>query len=103
MKQKSVFLAFLMMVCCTMASYAQVTATGVVVDATTGEPVIGASVLERGTNNGTITDIDGNFTLEVADGAVLEISYVGFRSQILPASAAMRVVMITTPLAAREP
>ena len=94
MKQKSVFLAFLMMVCCTMASYAQVTATGVVVDATTGEPVIGASVLERGTNNGTITDIDGNFTLEVADGAVLEISYVGFRSQILPASAAMRVVMI---------
>ena len=37
MKQKSVFLAFLLMVCCTMASYAQVTATGVVVDAATGE------------------------------------------------------------------
>ena len=43
------------------------TITGVVVDAT-GEPVIGASVLEVGTTNGTITDVDGNFTIQVPVG-----------------------------------
>ena len=46
---------------------------GVIVDET-GEPVIGASVLEKGTTNGTITDFDGNFMLQVSDGAMLEIS-----------------------------
>lgn len=49
--------------------------TGVVEDAE--GPVIGASVIEKGTNNGTITDIDGNFTLMVPPGATLKISYVG--------------------------
>ena len=91
MKQKSVFLAFLLMVCCTMASYAQVTATGVVVDAATGEPIIGASVLEEGTSNGTITDFDGNFSLPVGNGAKVVISYVGYKSQQLAASANMKV------------
>ena len=47
--------------------------TGVVVDAT-GEPIIGASVLEIGTTNGTITDVDGNFTIQVPVGAKLEVS-----------------------------
>lgn len=42
-----------------------------------GEPVIGASILEKGTTNGTITDFDGNFTLNVAPGATLVISYIG--------------------------
>ena len=46
---------------------------GVVVDAT-GEPIIGASVLEIGTTNGTITDVDGNFTIQVPVGAKLEVS-----------------------------
>ena len=91
MNSKSVFLAFLLMVCCTMASYAQVTATGVVVDAATGEPVIGASVLEEGTSNGTITDFDGNFSLPVGNGAKVVISYVGYQSQHLAASANMKV------------
>lgn len=53
---------------------------GVVKDPT-GETVIGASVLEKGTTNGTITDFDGNFVLTVSDNAVLQISYIGFQTQ----------------------
>ena len=54
--------------------------SGVVKDAT-GEPVIGASVVEKGTTNGTITDFDGNFKLEVAPGATLTISFIGYKTQ----------------------
>ncbi|WP_418660834.1 SusC/RagA family TonB-linked outer membrane protein [Bacteroides ilei] len=53
---------------------------GVVLD-TTGEPVIGATILEKGTDNGTITNLDGNFSLNVAKGKQIEVSYVGFVSQ----------------------
>ena len=50
--------------------------SGTVVDSH-GEPIIGASVVVKGTSNGTITDLDGNFTLEVPTGAILVVSYVG--------------------------
>ena len=56
------------------------TITGKVVDKN-GEPVIGANVVVKGTTNGTITDIAGNFSLEVADGALLEVSYIGYLNQ----------------------
>ena len=57
------------------------TVRGKVVDAS-GEPVIGASVVEKGNpSNGTITDIDGNFSLSVKPGATLLISYIGYKSQ----------------------
>lgn len=51
--------------------------TGVVVDSK-GEPIIGANVVEKGTQNGTITDFDGKFILEVSDNATLQFSYIGF-------------------------
>lgn len=51
--------------------------TGVVADQI-GEPIIGANVVEKGTTNGTMTDIDGHFSLEVPDKAVLLISYIGY-------------------------
>ena len=55
------------------------TCTGVVKDAT-GETIIGASVVVKGTTNGTITDFDGNFTLnDVKNGDVIQISFVGCR------------------------
>ena len=69
------------------------TATGVVIDGASNEPIIGASVLEKGTTNGTITDYDGNFTLEVSEGATLEISYVGYATQSLPAKENMKVFL----------
>lgn len=47
-------------------------------------PIIGASVLEKGTTNGIITDIDGNFTLSVSPNGVLSISYVGYQTQEIP-------------------
>ena len=72
-------------------AHAQVTATGVVVDATTGEPIIGASVLEEGTSNGTITDFDGNFSLSVGKDAKVVISYVGYKSQNVAAAANLRI------------
>lgn len=65
---------------CCMMTYAQTRVTGNVVDAF-GESVIGASILEKGTSNGTITDIDGNFSLSVSQGAILQISYIGYISQ----------------------
>ena len=65
---------------CATAAMAQVAVTGVVKDAS-GEPVIGASVLVVGTTNGTITDIDGNFSLNVASDATLKISYVGYKDE----------------------
>ena len=62
----------------------QVGITGSVTDAD-GQPLPGASVLERGTSNGTQTDFDGNFTLEVTDeNAVLVVSYIGFTTQEVP-------------------
>ena len=67
--------------------------SGVVVDKATGEPIIGASVLEKGTTNGTITDFDGNFTLEVAEGATLEISYVGYATQSIAAGDNLNVLL----------
>ena len=54
--------------------------SGVIIDAT-GLPVIGANVLEKGTTNGVITDLDGNFTLNVKPGATLVITYIGYQPQ----------------------
>ena len=61
--------------------YAQTKEVKGIVKDPTGETVIGASVLEKGTTNGTITDFDGNFVLTVADNAVLQISYIGYQTQ----------------------
>lgn len=63
---------------------AKITTQGTVVDAQ-GEPLIGVSILEVGTTNGTITDIDGKFTLQVTSGATLELSYIGYKTQQLKA------------------
>ena len=74
-----------------MTAFAQTTATGTVIDAANGEPIIGASILEIGTTNGTITDFDGNFTLNVQPGAKLAISYMGYKTQELAAAPNMKV------------
>ncbi len=54
--------------------------SGIVVDAESGDPLIGVTVLEIGTQNGTVTDFDGIFTLDVASSAKLQLSYVGYQS-----------------------
>lgn len=70
-----------------------VTVSGTVIDQT-GEPVIGASVLEKGTTNGTITDFDGNYSLTVDSKATLVFSYMGYKSQEV-AVAGKSVVNVT--------
>lgn len=59
--------------------YAQRQITGTVIDANTSEPLIGASVFVRGTTTGTVTDIDGNFSIEANTNDVLVISYTGYQ------------------------
>ncbi|MDR2120034.1 MAG: carboxypeptidase-like regulatory domain-containing protein, partial [Tannerella sp.] len=60
--------------------------TGSVQDAG-GESIIGANVIEKGTVNGTVTDVDGNFSLSVPDNAVLQISFIGYVTQEIAVSA----------------
>ena len=63
--------------------------TGRVVD-TQGESIIGANVIEVGTSNGTVTDIDGNFSLRVANDATLKVTYIGYLDQTIPTSGSTR-------------
>ena len=88
MKNKT-FLLALMMLLSTAAMHAQI--TGTVLEASTDFPVIGASVIEVGTTNGVITDFDGNFVLNVAEGTQIEISYMGFAAKTLAAKDGMVV------------
>lgn len=65
-----------------MTIYAQKTnITGVVKDANTGEPILGANILEKGTTNGTITNFDGEFSLSVANNATIVVKYIGYQPQ----------------------
>lgn len=64
----------------------KITTKGSIVDAK-GEPLIGVSILEKGTTNGTITDFDGNFTLQVSPNATIEFSYIGYKTQSMIAKA----------------
>ena len=84
MKHKLLSLV-LMTVAVLFAATAQAQISGTVVEASTGEPIIGASIIQVGTTNGVITDFDGNFTLNVQEGAELQFSYMGFQAQTLPA------------------
>lgn len=63
-----------------MQLWSQRTVTGKLVDES-GEPLIGVNVIESGTSNGTITDIDGNYSINVAEGATLDFSFIGYQSQ----------------------
>lgn len=69
-----------------------ITVNGIVKDKT-GEAVIGANVVVKGTTNGCITDFDGNFSLEANQGDILVVSFVGYQSQELPASTNMQIVL----------
>ena len=71
---------------------AQVRVTGSVADET-GNPVIGASIQIKGTGQGTVTDVDGNFFLVAPENATLVFSYVGMKTQELPISANMHVIL----------
>ena len=71
---------------------AQATINGHVKDEA-GDGVIGASVVEKGTSNGTVTDFDGNFSLKCQPGATLVFTYIGFNPQELPAKNGMEITL----------
>lgn len=79
-------MAALLLIMVAVTAGAQQKITGTVVDQT-GEPTIGASVKVKGTAVATVTDLDGNFTLNTATGSVLEVSYVGYTTQEVKATA----------------
>ena len=68
------------------------TVKGLVKD-TTGEPIIGANVVVKGTTNGTITDFDGNFLLNANKGDIIVISFIGYLTQELPAATSLNVIL----------
>ena len=103
----SKFLAAFVCVACLCGSYAayaavasseaaeqasQVVASGVIVDAQ-GEPIVGASVVEKGTTNGVMADAEGKFSLQVKSDATLEISCVGFKTATVKAGANLNIVL----------
>jgi len=74
---------FILFIVFAIGAFAQNKITGVVTDIT-GEPVIGASVVVRGTTNGSITDLNGNFSiLNAPQNATLVVSYIGYESQTI--------------------
>jgi len=80
MKKRLIFL-FLSCWIAIMATAQDRTISGVVQEKTTKDPLPGVTIQEKGTTNGTVTDMSGKFTLAVKPGAVLQVSFIGMESQ----------------------
>ncbi len=89
---KRILLSFTLIMVCMVASAQKIVATGTIVDES-GLGVIGATVMEKSSANGTMTDLDGNFKLEVSRGATLVISYIGYQTIELAAAEGMKVTL----------
>jgi hypothetical protein len=92
-RTRRLFLSIAALMLCTML-HAQTEITGSVVD-DLGEGIIGGTVMEKGTNNGTVTDFDGNFKIKVKEGAILVFSYIGYQTQEMPAKNGMKVQLVS--------
>lgn len=93
---RNLLLTYAFLLATAFGLYAQnVQLKGVVVSATDNEPLLGVNVVVKGTTNGTVTGLDGDFTLNAPDGSLLSISYVGYTTQELRADASspMRIVL----------
>ncbi|MCH4212732.1 MAG: SusC/RagA family TonB-linked outer membrane protein, partial [Prevotella sp.] len=92
MKKKR-YLILLLTLLVSIATFAQKTTyKGVVVDHN-GDPIIGASVIKKGTSTGTVTDLEGNFSLSTEAGSTLSISYIGYKTKEIKVSPNMRIVL----------
>ena len=83
---KGTMRAVLMAIACVMlsaAGYAQVRVSGVVTDENTSEPLPGVAVMERGTSNAVLTDIEGRYNLRVKDGASIEFQFLGYKNYVI--------------------
>ena len=91
MQCKRFLLSFALMFA-SMIMYAQTGISGTVIDSS-GETIIGATIMEKGTSNGVVTDFDGNFTINVPEGTVLVISYIGYEKQEVAAKQGMTITL----------
>lgn len=85
----AIFLSLLLAV----SAFADINVKGKVIDADGSEPLIGVSILVKGTTTGTVTDFDGNFQLTVPDKAVLQLSYIGYKSIEVRVVPDMNIIM----------
>ena len=85
-----------------VAAFADINVKGTVIDADTSEPMIGVSILVKGTSTGTVTDFDGNFELTVPDKATLQLSYMGYKSIEVRAVSNMNIIMESDALQLQE-
>lgn len=90
--RKRIFATLLVLILTTTLFAQKMSVSGTVVDSQ-NEPIIGASVIEAGTQNGSVTDINGKFNMSVAKNATLRISYIGFKTQEVKSSATMNIVL----------
>ena len=74
-------------------AFAQTVVKGTVTSADDGMPLIGVSVVEQGTTNGTVTDIDCNYELETTKNATIQFSYIGFKTQTAKAASVLNIIM----------
>ncbi len=96
MKKLTFVLLYTILCICTVVAQQTTQVTGTVISADDGQPVIGASVVVKGTTIGVVTDLDGKFTLSVpADGKILQISYVGMNSQEVAVKPVVNVMLQT--------
>ena len=85
-------LVMMILVLMPLSAFAQINIKGTVVDGT-GLPVIGASIFEKGTTNGTVSDVDGTFVLTAKEGTTLVFSCIGYATQEIAAAPTMNVVL----------
>lgn len=89
---KRLIASALMLMACTIIYAQKLEVSGTVVDQT-GEAIVGATVMEKGVGNGTVTDIDGHFKMSCNEEAVLVVSYIGYETQTVKAGRDIRVVL----------
>jgi len=93
LKLRSVVAVFLMFFISAAVSAQKTSISGVVKDAGNGDPILGANIFEKGTSNGTITNLDGQFTLSVSANATLVIKYVGYVAVEMPVAGKKNLVI----------
>lgn len=94
MKKRVTLLIALLMASISYIYAQQPTITGTVIDKSLGDPVIGATILVEGTTNGTVTDMDGKFSINASKGDVLHISYIGYQPQTIKLDGVQQVLTI---------
>jgi iron complex outermembrane receptor protein len=94
LKMRAFVAVFAMFVLGLTANAQQMSVSGIVKDAKTGEAILGASILEKGTGNGVVTNFDGAFTIKTASNATLVVKYLGYMTEQIPITGQKQLVIL---------